>query len=143
MNNRNLFLSIVIVIVAVGFLAFVFDNHAQSKKPDKLCVLWTSGDPDVAHKVCFMYTLNAKKQGWFDEVNLIVWGPSSRLLAGDKDLQAKVKQMQKAGVIVEACQACSDSYGVSDKLRQLGVDVKYMGVPLTNMLKSDYKMLNF
>jgi len=90
-----------------------------------------------------MYTLNAKKQGWFDEVNLVVWGPSARLLAGDKDIQAKVKEMQKAGVVVEACQACADSYGVSDKLRQLGIEVKYMGAPLTNMLKSDYKMLNF
>ena len=143
MNNRNVVLSVVIVIVAIGSLAFVFDNHAQSKKPDKLGVLWTSGDPDVAHKVCFMYTLNAKKQAWFDEVNLIVWGPSSRLLAGDKDIQAKVKEMQQAGVVVEACQACADSYGVSGKLRQLGIEVKYMGVPLSNMLKSDYKMLNF
>jgi hypothetical protein len=143
MKNRNIILSAVIVIVAVSSLVFVFDNHAQPKTPDKLAVLWTSGDPEVAHKVCFMYTLNAKKQRWFDQVNLIVWGPSSRLLAGDKDIQAKVKQMQEAGVIVEACQACADSYGVSDKLRQLGIEVKYMGLPLSNMLKSDYKMLNF
>ena len=64
----------------------------------RLAVIWTSGDPDVAHRVCFMYTDNAKKQKWFDEVVLIVWGPSARLLAGDKDLQAKIKTMQADGV---------------------------------------------
>ncbi len=109
----------------------------------KLAVLWTSGDPDVAHRVCFMYTHNAKNQKWFDQVNLIVWGPSSRLLAGDKDIAAKLQQMQKDGVIVQACKACADSYGVSDKIRELGFEVKYMGQPLTEMLKSDYKVLTF
>ena len=31
-----------------------------------------------------MYTLNAKRQGWFDEVTLIVWGPSSKLLSEER-----------------------------------------------------------
>ena len=52
---------------------------------NKLAVLWTSGDPEVAEKVCFMYTNNAKKQGWFDEVVLIVWGTSSKLLCEKKN----------------------------------------------------------
>ncbi len=90
-----------------------------------------------------MYTENAKKQKWFDDVTLIVWGPSARLLAGDKDLQAKVKAMLDAGVKVQACQSCADSYGVSDQLRKLGVDVKYMGRPLTDLLKSSVKILTF
>jgi hypothetical protein len=41
------------------------------------------------------------------------------------------------GVVIEACKACSDSYGVSDQLSALGIDVKYMGTPLTEMLQSD------
>ena len=53
---------------------------------NKLAVLWTSGDPDVAEKMGFMYTYNAKKQGWFDEVVLIVWGPSAKLLTENKML---------------------------------------------------------
>lgn len=40
---------------------------------DKLIVLWTSGDKEVALNMVFMYTLNAKKKGWWDEVGLIVW----------------------------------------------------------------------
>ena len=112
-------------------------------EPARLVVLWTSGDADVAHKVCFMYTHNAKKQGWFDEVVLIVWGPSSRLLAGDKELQAKIKAMMADGVVVEACITCADMYGVSSTLVEMGLDVKGMGVPLANYLKEGWKVLTF
>ncbi len=108
-----------------------------------LAVVWTSGDPEVAHRVCFMYTDNAKKQKWFDEVTLIVWGPSARLLAGDKDLQAKIKSMQDDGVKVQACLACTDSYGVTEQLHKLGIDVKYMGRPLTDLIKGGCNILTF
>lgn len=130
-------------ILAAGALALAPFLSCQAAEPSRLAVLWTSGDPEVAHKVCFMYTHNARKQKWFDEVLLIVWGPSSRLLAGDKELQAAVQAMAKDGVKVQACQACSDSYGVSDALRKLGIEVKFMGQPLTAMLKEGWKVLTF
>lgn len=112
--------------------------------PDSLAVLWTSGDAAVAHKVCFMYTHNAKKHNWFDDVTLIVWGPSSKLLAEDESLQVAVRAMIADGVTIKACKACSDSYGVSDELTALGIDVKYMGQPLTQYLKApNWKTLTF
>jgi hypothetical protein len=60
-----------------------------------------------------------------------VWGPSSKLLAGDKALQAKIKTMLQDGVKIQACQACTDSYGVTEQLRAMEIEVKYMGKPLT------------
>jgi hypothetical protein len=39
---------------------------------DKLVVLWTSGDRDVAMNMVFMYTLNAKLAGWWPDVTFIV-----------------------------------------------------------------------
>ncbi len=110
---------------------------------DRLAVVWSSGDPAVAHKACFMYTHNAKRQGWFEHVTLIVWGPSAELLSHDLKLQDKVHAMADDGVVVEACKACADSYGVSDDLAALGIDVKYMGVPLTEMLKEGWCVLTF
>ena len=119
-------------------------EQSVAAEAEKLAVLWTSGDPFVAHKVCFMYTHNAKKAGWWNEVQLIVWGPSSKLLAEDKGLQTAVKAMMADGVVIKACKACADSYGVSDDLAALGIEVKYMGKPLTEMLKSDqWQVLTF
>ncbi|TFH27337.1 MAG: DsrE family protein [Bacteroidia bacterium] len=114
----------------------------ESKK-EKLAVLWVSGDRDVAEKSCLMYTHAAKRNGWFDEVVLIVWGSSSRLLAEDEALQEKIKAMIADGVILEACIACSNALGVTEDLKNLGIDVKGMGVPLTNYLKSGYHVLTY
>ncbi len=77
------------------------------------------------------------------EVTLVVWGPSAKLLASDPELQDMVKVMGKAGVELLACKACSDSYGVSAALEALGIDVIYMGEPLTDVLKSGIKVITF
>ena len=110
---------------------------------DRLIVLWTSSDKEVAVNVVFMYTLNAKIKEWWKEVCLIIWGPSSKLLSEDLELQKIIKKMKKAGVEMEACKACSDSYGVSSILEGFGIDVKYMGEPLTGYLKKGYKLITF
>jgi hypothetical protein len=83
------------IILATLTLAsgILWGKPAANEDPDRLAVLWTSGDPDVAHKVCLMYTHVAKTAEWFDEVLLIVWGPSQKLLAADKDVRDKVKAM--------------------------------------------------
>ena len=47
------------------------------------------------------------------------------------------------GVIVEACVACADSYGVSERLRELGIPVKPMGKPLSDMIKDGYHIVTF
>ena len=109
---------------------------------DTLVVLWTSGDIDVAEKMVFMYTSNAKKAGWFKEVIFIVWGPSAKLLSENENLQERIKAMQDSGIIVEACIACARMYGVDGNLKEIGIDVKGMGVPLTTYLKRGYKVLS-
>ena len=129
---------------ALAVAAWYSSSHAaQDEAPSQLCVVWSSGDPGVAKNVCFMYTLNAKKRGWIDVVHLVIWGPSAKLLTENEDLQNEVKAMQKAGVVVEACVACANNYGVADALRSLDIDVKPMGVPLSDRLKGSWKVLTF
>jgi hypothetical protein len=114
------------------------DREKKPSKPDELAVLWTSGDREVALKMAFMYTLNSKRFNWgWKNVTLVVWGPSSKLLAADTELQEYVSRMKEAGVKLLACKKCSDMYGVSDNLRRLDIEVKYMGKPLTDYLRND------
>ena len=114
----------------------------MTEKEDSLVVLWASGDPEVALKMVFMYTLNCKLQGWWNEVTLIVWGPSAKILSENPQLQRVIQKMKDAGVILEACKACADLYHVTPKLKELGINVKYMGQPLTDYLKSDKVVLS-
>lgn len=140
----TLLLSIAIISAAAVFAIIRSDKSiAQGEAPSKLAVVWTSADKEVAIKMVYMYTFNAKRQGWFDTVQFVIWGPSSKLLSEDAELQDYLVKMKEAGVEITACKACSDMYGVSAKLTELGVDVKYMGKPLTDMLKSDWKVLTF
>jgi len=115
----------------------------MTDKEDSLTVLWTSGDKEVALNMVFMYALNAKLRNWWNEVRLIVWGPSSRLLSEDADLQDEVRKMRDAGVILDACKACADRYGVSEKLEQLGINVRYMGLPLTDYIRERRNVITF
>lgn len=110
---------------------------------NRLAVLWTNGDREVALKVAFMYAFNAKRNDWWEEVELIVWGPSAKLLSEDKELQDYIKKMMEIGVEVNACKACADMYGVTPIIEQMDIVVKYMGVPLTNYLKSGQKVITF
>lgn len=117
-------------------------NKTEMNEEDKLVVVWTSGDKEVAMKMVFMYTYNAKKQAWWDDVTLLVWGPSSKLLSQDKELQDYVKKMMESGVHVMACKACADQYGVADQLKELGITVKYAGQDLTKFIK-ERKVVTF
>ena len=137
MKKFFLFFAFVVLISQI----FAQNEPKMEDNSNKLAVLWTSGDPEVAEKMCFMYTYNAKKQEWFDEVVLIVWGPSAKLLSENKMLQDYVKKMQEAGIKVEACIACARMYGVDKNLSEMGIDVKGMGTPLTKYLKTKWHIL--
>ena len=129
------------------FVLLSYESIAQSPNPeneqDRLVILWTSDDPYVAERVALMYTHAAKTNQWFNDVILIIWGPSAKLIAENLKIQEKVKAMQKDGVTIEACVVCADAYQVSDDLREMGFDVKGMGKPLTDYLKSGAKVLTF
>jgi hypothetical protein len=145
-NNRWCYIMAALLLTSCAcaiFAATAESTPDANRKDSRLAVLWTSGDPEVAHRVCLMYTHAAVKNQWFDEVRLIVWGPSARLLAADKDIQVKIKAMMNNGVKVQACIVCAESYGVVEVLRGLGIEVKAMGMPLTDILQSDYKVLTF
>ncbi len=137
--KKAAFLLLVLCISLIN----VFAQEQESNNENKIVVLWTSDDPNIAERIAFPYPHNALKRGLYEEATLIVWGPSAKLLAENEKLQQMLAQMKKDGVIIEACLACSDAYGVTDKLKELGIDVKYMAIPLTDYLKKDYNVLTF
>lgn len=110
---------------------------------EQLIVVWTSGDREVALNMMFMYLLNGKKNGWWDEIKLVIWGPSAGLVAEDKLIQEKISEGLELGITIEACRACAERYEAADHLEGMGVDVKYMGEPLTAYIKSNNYVITF
>jgi hypothetical protein len=135
---------IIVFFILTGLVKNIYGQQVKNAGPsDTLVVVWTSGDPEVAEKACLMYTHAAKRNKWFNEVILVVWGPSQKMLLDNKIINEKVAAMQKDGVIVQACVACANMYGIANDLKVYGIDVIGMGVPLTKYLKRGYKVITF
>jgi hypothetical protein len=112
-------------------------------KIEKLTILWTSDNEETALNMLLMYTLKSNVNHWWKECNLITWGPSNKLLCQNQEVQLRLKQIMEAGVKVFACKRCAEEYGLVDQLEDLGVEVKFMGEPLTNYLQDEsYRVLS-
>ncbi|MGC9400122.1 MAG: DsrE family protein [Anaerolineae bacterium] len=70
-----------------------------------------------------------------------IWGATAQLVSENDTIQALIRQAQEVGVTVTACKACADQLGVTEDLEALGIDVQYLGIALTNLLKSDEALL--
>ena len=110
------------------------DNH--------LYILWTNADLLAAHKMVFMYGLNSKIKGWWEEVTIIIWGATAKLVAEDTSVQKKIKEMIDLGVKFSACKTCADQLNVAKNLESQGIEVIRWGEPLTKLIKEKRNLLS-
>jgi hypothetical protein len=118
-------------------------SEIQKKGSDTLVIIWTSDDPLLAERMVFMYTHAAKQKIFFEEIVLIIWGPSAKLAAENIKVKEKLKAMQDDGVKIKACITCAKEYQVEDELKKMDFEVKAMGKVLTGYLKSGAHVLTF
>ena len=107
----------------------------------RLNILWTTDNKDTFINMIAMYSSNSLIRGWWEEVNVIIWGASAKLAAKDHDVQEEIKNMLDSGVKIEGCMACSEKFGVTKKLEELGISMKYMGEPFTQYLQNNEKVI--
>jgi len=110
---------------------------------NKLLIIWSTEEVEVAKKMVLLYSSVILPRQYWDEAILMIWGPSARLLAQNKELQEKVKEIANTGVKLQACVVCTNEYGVSDALEKLGVELTHTGEMLTQALQSDWKTISF
>ena len=111
------------------------------RKKTHLYVLWTNDNPITAEKMVFRYAVNSLKRNWWEKVTLIVWGASTKLVSEDDNIQKLVMEALKEGVHITACKACADELGATETLEKLKIEVKYWGIPLTEVLTNGEKLL--
>lgn len=114
------------------------------KKKNKLLIVWSSGEKEVAKKLVLLYGSVILPRTYWDEATIMIWGPSAKLLAEDSELQEKVKMVQATGVNFNACVVCTDDYGVSKQLQDMDIELIHTGEMLTQALQSDdVKVITF
>lgn len=108
----------------------------------KAKILWTTDNKETAlHMVC-LYAHNALLKGWMDEVEVLVWGASQRLIVEDAEVRAKVEAMITDGVKVVACLKCADSLEITAPLQTCGIDVHYTGELLSSWINSGESVIS-
>ncbi len=108
---------------------------------EHLYILWTNADILTSDKMVMMYATNAMLSKWWEAVTVIIWGATAKLVAENEQIQTRILLAQQAGVKFSACKACTDQLGTSEKLTDLGIEVVYWGVSLTEILKSGKKLI--
>ena len=85
-----------------------------------------------------MYALNAMKSGWLQDVKLVLFGPAERLFLEDPDFEDLVRQFMEVAKTPLACQYISDKERTSERLRDMGLDVQYVGPPISEAIREGY-----
>ncbi|MDD4123528.1 MAG: DsrE family protein [Erysipelotrichales bacterium] len=106
-----------------------------------LVILWTNPNKGTALNMLLMYAKNSLLRGWWEEVEVCVWGETVVLATSDQDIINEVKECQKVGVKMSACQACARNYGLYEDLISLGYNVVSYGPILTDLLQKQEKHL--
>lgn len=109
-------------------------------------VIVSSGEEAVEKALTgMMFAINAKKHNWLENVNLMFFGPSEKMIAKGENEQVSglLKQAIELGITPVACRAISEREDISMELKGLGIDVEYVGTILSSYIKKDYQVLTF
>jgi hypothetical protein len=108
---------------------------------ERLHILWTSDNPDTFFNMLARYSVNSVTKGWWEGVNVILWGGTVKLAGEDTRIQAELMEMLRAGVTVEACRDCCENFGVTGVIEKLGITIRSLGEPFTEYVKAGEKII--
>ena len=104
---------------------------------DKICIVVASSDRRVI-KTALQYARRTVTEKFMNDTKVFLFGPSEEVIAYDTELQDFLKRYLDVRKEVLACKWCSDDYGVSDALTELGVKVEYIGVLVSQAIEQGY-----
>jgi len=102
----------------------------------KLLVIIATGDKEKA-LAGLMYARNALKNKWLDDVKVVFFGPSEKSATLHDEIVWFIKDITASGDCF-ACKAISDKEGLSERLKEAGVKVEYVGTIVSNAIKEGY-----
>ena len=102
----------------------------------KILVIIASSDREKI-LTALMYARNTMTYKWLEDVKVMFFGPSERLLVEDAEIAAEASSIADVGEAI-ACKFLSDRDGTSEKIADMGVNVEYVGSMIADLLKDGY-----
>ena len=117
--------------------------EAATANPEaRVMIVIASGEREKAW-TGLLYARWAVESGYMDTARVFLWGPAAELVTRDLELQAMVEEIINLGQMIYVCKACSDKYGVSEKLEKIGCRVDYVGPVSTEFIRQGYTIFNW
>lgn len=107
-----------------------------------LHILWTNADVVTGRLMVMMYARNSMKNRWWEQVTVILWGGTTKLMAENADMQEEMARAREFGVEFVGCITCAEELGVTEQLQALGVTLTKWGPPLSDLLHSGSPLLS-
>lgn len=101
-----------------------------------LHILWTNDNIDTSMHMVLMYAEASITHGFWEDVRVIIWGATAKLVAENEDIRGRILKAKEVGVKFVGCIACAKNLGVEDELTAFGLELKPMGLPLTELIKN-------
>ena len=108
----------------------------------RVMIVISSGEREKAW-TGLLYANWAAGSGYMDAAKIFLWGPAAELVTRDRELQAMVKEIINLGKTIYVCKACSDKYGISKELENMGCRVEYVGPVSTEFIRQGYTVFNW
>jgi hypothetical protein len=140
-----------IAVLAMTPLVAFGDIGAEysPKGSGNVVILIQSGDPEMIF-FGLLYADRAIKSQWMDNVKIVFWGPAEKTIVGlapDSDQIKLLKSTQgiagNKGNRIWVCKACSDRYGITQKILDFGFEVFHTGEVTSYLIKFGYHIWNW
>ncbi|MGB9735681.1 MAG: hypothetical protein ACP5JP_00390 [bacterium] len=85
-----------------------------------------------------VFVQNSLKNKRFEDIKLILFGPSEKLASNDQALQSIITDIVSMGGSPLACKAISDMHNIGKELTAMGFKLEYVGDPIGNLINNGY-----
>lgn len=104
----------------------------------KVLIWLASADVDKL-KAGVLWATNAQRNQWVDEIRVVVFGPSERVVAED---EALFEQIQGFGGSMY-CSHVAETEGLIEALETKGAQLVKVGEPIGRMIRDGYEVITF
>ncbi len=102
----------------------------------ELLIHWTTDNFDTSLHMVLLYAHNTKKNKLWDEITVLVWGASQKLVKENEQIADEVKKLHSLNVKVIACEHCAAEMNTTDALASCDIDMFKTGKFLTDWIQS-------
>ncbi|SEA24372.1 hypothetical protein SAMN05660420_01572 [Desulfuromusa kysingii] len=103
----------------------------------KVLIWLASGDLDKLQPG-IIYGTNARKNGWVDDVQFVVFGESEKVMLEHPETFAILQENNTA-----YCKFVADDLGITSSLTKKGANIIYVGDYISNFIKEGYQVITF